>query len=809
VAFFKTTTAPDGLFGPLVGTGCGIALLALPDAYPLGLPLLLICLLGLAGFAIRLGGVAVFRHLPWLLLGYLYGHWQIGEALTDRLPLCADAVVRDFQLRILDEPLLAEMSGTPGRSVARFQGQVEVTDGDDCLQPGTYRVRLTWYDPPPLSMGELWQVEGRLRPPWGNLNPGGFDYERWLLGQGLDGTGYVRRGQRLQATTSAPGARATIRAGLRRWLESRETAYPGIMLALMSGDDSALTRTDWRLLRDSGTVHLLVVSGLHVGMVSGALFLFGRLLARLSTRLLLRFGARPLAGLFALSGAGAYVWLSGAGVPAVRAWLMSALVLLAVSSGRKVLGSSVVLLVMALLLIANPLVVHQQGFWLSFAAVLALVAWFEPLQIGQVLGHGDDGIVAERSAGGRRRGVLRRWIQPLLVFAQVQIVLTLALSPLLAVFQGGVPVQSPFVNALVVPLVSFIVLPLLLLAALLHFPLPMLADPLLNVAEATLELVMLTIATAARIPVLAMAVDGVLQWSLLLLTLLCLWRRPTWLPLCLSFALWWALLFPDGSMPAPNEFRLTALDVGQGSAILVDTHGHRLIFDAGPRYGSGFDLGDAVVVPSFQRQGSAALDALVLSHDDLDHTGGAASVIAQLAPARVWASFPFEGPVAAQGSVGVPAERCRAGVSWRWDGVTFRFLNPEPDARGSDNDLSCVLLVTNGSRAALLGGDISRRVERRLPKQPVDLLMAPHHGSKTSSSRSFVRGFSPRVVFISTDRRSRYGHPHPEVIARYAEAGIGITGRSGALSWRSEAPASAYAHRPHAAYWHRSVPVRP
>ena len=363
-------------------------------------------------------------------------------------------------------------------------------------------------------------------------------------------------------------------------------------------------------------------------------------------------------------------------------------------------------------------------------------------------------------------------------------------------------------NALVVPLVSFIVLPLLLLAALLHFPLPMLADPLLVVAEATLELVMLTIATAARVPALAMAVEGVLQWSLLLLTLLCLWRRPTWLPLCLSLALWWALLLPDGRMPAPNEFRLTALDVGQGSAILVDTHRHRLIFDTGPRYGSGFDLGDAVVVPSFQRAGPAVLDALVLSHDDLDHTGGAGSVIAQLAPARVWASFPFEGPDAAPGG-GVSAQRCRAGISWRWDGVTFRFLNPEPDARGSDNDLSCVLLVTNGSRAALLSGDSSRRVERRLPKQTVDLLMAPHHGSKTSSSRSFVRGFSPKVVFISTDRRSRYGHPHPEVIERYTGASIGVTGRAGALTWRSEEPASTNAHRSDAAYWHQSAPVRP
>ncbi|TNF86127.1 MAG: DNA internalization-related competence protein ComEC/Rec2, partial [Gammaproteobacteria bacterium] len=492
--------------------------------------------------------------------------------------------------------------------------------------------------------------------------------------------------------------------------------------------------------------------------------------------------------------------LSGAGVPAVRAWLMSALVLLALSTGRAVRGLSVVLLVMALVLIADPLVVHQQGFWLSFIAVLALVAWFEPAVNLPAAETGIENAVEPTKARASGQLSPRRSFRALLMFAQVQIVLMLALSPLLSAFQGGVPLQSPLANALVVPLVSFLVLPSLLLAALLHFPLPFIADLLLKVAEMSLDLVMLTVDTAARVPTVAMSVHGLLQWSLLLFTLLCLGRRPERRAACLLVALWWALLLPDGRMPATAQFRVTALDVGQGSAILVDTHQHRLIFDTGPSYASGFDLGDAAVVPAFQRSGSAVLDALVLSHDDLDHTGGASSVVERLAPSVIWASFPFE---SAESEVDPTVRRCTAGAAWRWDGVTFRFLHPPPDAHGSDNDLSCVLLVSNGQRAALLAGDISRGVEQRLAKQPVDLVMAPHHGSRTSSSRGFVRGFRPGIVFVSTDRRSRYGHPHPEVIARYAGATIGVTGRSGALTWGSDASESVTAHRPHSgAYWH-------
>jgi competence protein ComEC len=300
-----------------------------------------------------------------------------------------------------------------------------------------------------------------------------------------------------------------------------------------------------------------------------------------------------------------------------------------------------------------------------------------------------------------------------------------------------------------------------------------------------------------------MSLTGAWQWLLLFALLLRLRQRPAWWWLPLPLMLWWVLLLPDGQMPANSEFRVAALDVGQGSAILVDTHLHRLIFDAGPRYTTGFDLGDAVVVPSFRQLGSTKLDVLVISHDDLDHSGGAKAVIEQLAPTRILASYSLPAELG-------HSDVCSAGTGWQWDGVSFRFLHPELNLtqdsvrRTSDNDTSCVLLISNGRRSVLLAGDISSRIERKLPKQPVDLLMAPHHGSRTSSSKSFVRGFAPALVFVSTDRRSRFGHPHPDVVERYGDARLLVTGRAGALIWRSDVPAVAFAWRDRrSAYWQR------
>ncbi|MGE0623078.1 MAG: DNA internalization-related competence protein ComEC/Rec2 [Pseudomonadales bacterium] len=791
------TAAP---FQILLGLIAGVLSLAFPWAYPLtrALPWLAgaALLVGLGCILLqRLGGGRVLLKAPVaalaaFLLGHVWGSWQIGSVLAAQLPNCADERTRSFELDILGDPQLEPASTAGGEDavsvsrVARFNAEVRVPADPAC--PGLHRhvVRLAWYDPPDdLARAQHWRVQGRLKPPWGYRNGAGFDYERWLLGEGLGGTGYVKTGVRTAPTPSPRALLPELREWVRGAIEARHLEHGPFILALMVGDDSRISARHWQLLRDSGTVHLLVVSGLHVGMIAGILFQLGRALARLSPLLLVQIGSRRVASVLAVAGSGAYVWLAGMGVPALRAWLMSTAVLVGMSAGRSVSPRRILALALAAIVIANPLVVHQQGFWLSFAAVISLVVYFEP------------------RIDGRQRNGVGRLLNPLRQLLAVQLVLLVALSPLLAMDQAAVPAGAPLVNAIAVPTVTLVVLPAILLSAPLLFLCPELADWLLGWTDQVLGWLLDGAALGAGIDALPMGVAGFGEWLVLAGTVLLLGGAPRRVAAVMLIALWWVVLRPDADTPSPGELRVTALDVGQGSAIVLQTRHHRLLYDTGARYPSGFDLGEAVVVPFLRRSRRPGLDAMVLSHDDVDHTGGAASVHRLLAPARLWTSFPLPDDHWGRNL----RQPCRQGIQWLWDGVRFEFLHPPANFPGSDNDGSCVLRVEAAGGRVLIAGDVSARVERRLPKSPVDLAFAPHHGSATSSSAAFVRGFAPRIVFISTDRRSRYGHPHPDVLARYEAVRVHVTGREGALRWESSRPDRVVRERSRfGAYWHRT-----
>jgi competence protein ComEC len=240
------------------------------------------------------------------------------------------------------------------------------------------------------------------------------------------------------------------------------------------------------------------------------------------------------------------------------------------------------------------------------------------------------------------------------------------------------------------------------------------------------------------------------------------------------------------SAPPFGEFRVRMLDVGQGLAVIVETQRHRLIYDAGARYASGFDVGDAIVVPAVLAVGGRRADVLMISHDHLDHAGGADAVKRELRTTHWMGGGGFEDLAM--------HNYCRAGDRWQWDGVAFEVLYPPEPWRLSANDGSCVLRVDNGARAALLPGDVERLAEGTLVARellaPVDLLVSPHHGSRTSSSALFLAALSPRMVFVSSGHRNRYGHPHDVVMARYETLGanVYVTAQSGALTWTSAEP---------------------
>jgi competence protein ComEC len=685
-------------------------------------------------------------------VGIAYGGYQASEALQGRLPTCVDREFREVRIKLVSDPTYRD-AGEHRSASARFIARLlePIADGK-CSVGKDLQVALSWYEPPQLRRGDVWQAELRLRPPWGYQNPGGFDYERWLFGEGYQGTGYVRRAQLVSAGEKAPHG-----GGFRDFLARSDAANVPMIQALAQGDGSAIDTRLWGLFRRTGTVHLMVVSGLHVGLVVAASYWLASLLMRVFPQ-----SIRPsrAAALLALLLAGAFVWSAGMGVPALRAWLMAAAVMLTILLGRRVARAPVFIQVLAVTLLINPLVVHQSGFYLSFAAAGALL-WLFP-------------------AGSQRL----RW--PLALLA-TQLVLFVSLTPLLSLQQSQLAGLGSLSNLLAIPLLS-VVLPVILLAALTWSWVPDAAELLLEAADWLLDLLLMLLELFAQAPLLNAGSGSPLfvLFSILAARMLMSDHRSAWCGLLLAGWLVW--LVPERSRIPLGEFRVLGLDVGQGSAIVIDTAAHRLLFDTGPGYPGGFNLGEAAVVPSLLRTGSTRINALVLSHADTDHTAGLDPVLSAMAVDRVYASFDPATDMRIERANAF--SRCRDGVQWAWDGVKFEFINPEAEVSASDNDRSCVLLVSSEQSRALFSGDIGSRVERRIVHSgipTVDLLFAPHHGSRSSSSSRWIQATDPDLVIVSAPRRSRYGHPHPEVVKRYQEAAaqVEITGHGGAVVWRS------------------------
>ncbi|MFW6092771.1 MAG: DNA internalization-related competence protein ComEC/Rec2 [Pseudomonadota bacterium] len=689
-----------------------------------------------------------------LLCGACWSGWMHHDALSARLPAALEGGDVEFEARVIGDPVALTVA--PGQPSAR-RFQVRVAGGMGGPAPGTV-LRLSWYGAEPVRRGDVWRFRAVLRRPWSYANPGGFDYERWLLGSGIQGTGYIREG-RLEARGTG-AAIDRVRTALEAGLEASGAQRREILRALLLGRSSAIDEQRWAAFRATGTVHLMVISGLHVSLAAALGLGLGRWLGALCPGLLLWMPARALGAVCGAGVAAGYVAVAGAGLPALRALIMSGCVLVLLAGGRSGRAGSALLLALAGVLALDPLAVHQQGFWLSFAAVGILLL---------ALGHRHD----PRS----RLGPLVR----------AQLALSLGMLPLVALTTGTVPWTGIPANLLAVPVMSLWVVPLTLLGGALVVLLPDLSAHAFAAADLALGGVLTWLDWLARAPALLVPATA---WSLLVAQAAALWwllapprRHVAVLGLCAALP-----LLPRPPALASGEFRVTALDVGQGTAVLVDTRHHRLLFDTGPAYPSGFETGSAVVAPSLLATGPARLDVLILSHEDVDHVGGADYLLGRVKVETLFASGPRDG-----------ARAC-GGHGWRWDGVGFRLLDIPRPAEASDNERSCVLLVDDGDQRMLLAGDLEARVEASLLRvlaagghglRPgAELVFAPHHGSATSSSPAFVRLLAPRLVFVSAGRGNQFGHPHPQVVARYRRQGAAVlqTGVEGALIWHSSAP---------------------
>ena len=645
---------------------------------------------------------------------------------------------------------------------------------------------------PDLQAGERWQMTLRLKAPHGTRNPHGFDYELYLWEQGVQATGYVRTGakdpppQRITQTWQHPVelARQAVRTRIFKQVEER--AFAGILAALVVGDQAAIDRLDWDVFRATGVAHLISVSGLHISMFAWGMALMVGWIWRRSGRLCIALPAPSAALLGGVLLATAYAVFSGWGVPAQRTCLMLATVALLRLSGARWPWPMIWMLACAVVVASDPWALLQPGFWLSFVAVGILFAT-------------NIGAIQADPTGAR--GLKHHMLSGL----KEQWVITVALTPLTLLLFGQVSLVGLLANALAIPWVTLVVTPLAMLGVLV----PVLWD-VAAAAIGGLSVYLQWLAAwswasvSVAVPPLWAGAAGVLGGVLLVLP----WglrMRVLGLPLLLPVLLWRAPLPPAG------QFELLAADVGQGNAVLVRTATHALLYDAGPRYSLESDAGHRVLVPLLQAL-HTRLDTLVLSHRDMDHVGGAPAVLAMQPQAQLLSSIEASHPLQALRT----AQRCVAGQRWDWDGVRFEVLHPQAtdyDTAAKSNAMSCVLRISNGVQTALLAGDIEQAQEARLVAQgaalQADVLLVPHHGSKTSSSAAFLDAVAPRAGIVQSGYRNRFGHPAPPVVERLQERKIHVVDspHCGAYTWQSWQPQNSACLRLQGQrYWHHNVP---
>ncbi len=637
-------------------------------------------------------------------------------------------------------------------------------------------LRISWYeaDLHPRA-GECWKFRLKMRTPHGSLNPGAFDYEAWLYRRGVGGVASVRSGERCDISRSFPVLNA--RQWIKQHLDDALGDHPGkaMIAALTIGDDSGFSKEDWDHFRQTGTSHLVAISGFNVAILAGLAFLIVRWSWPAMGNLALRFPAQK-AGMVAAAIAGlAYGLLAGWDSPAQRAAIMLALLLMAALPDRQPQLSSALAAALILMLCMDPSSVLSPGLWLSFGAVAAIF---------YATTHRLEAPSAWRSG------------------IRIQIMLSILLAPLtLYFFQGAAWLGMP-VNLIAVPVMT-VLTPLVVGASALAAIVPEPGIALLGWVADVMQALQSGLAwIAAHAPLAWFPASPPRSALLLALFGALLLFAPRGVPLRgLGFLCFLPLMFsPRASVQAP--FDLNVLDVGQGLAVLVRTQNHVLLYDAGPAFPGGFDAGEAVVVPFVLSQGERGLDRLLLSHGDRDHAGGVNAV-------REWLPVTQE--------IGTDAHTpCADGQGWTWDGVQFEILHPDEQS-WSDNNRSCVLRIQAEGFSALLAGDIERGAEARLlgdhaDRLKADVLIAPHHGSKTSSTLAFVQAVAPQVVVFGAGWRSHFGHPRPEVVARYEAIGARslVTGVEGAVRvWRDpqgEVRTSSW-RREHSRFW--SAPAEP
>jgi len=617
------------------------------------------------------------------------------------------------------------------------------------IEPFNATIKLAWYDKSKVKLrsGDQWKFLIKIKHNNGYQNKGGFDFEQWLFFKKFDATGYVRRSDsnqilKLNSGLSIDSVRQNIR---QRLLDSiTQLEFIGVINALIIGDRSLLNDNHWELFKSTNTTHLSVISGLHIGLISGFVFLLFSFLWRQCSLCALKLPASIVGAYFGLFSALSYALIAGFSIPTQRAFIMASVVFLSIIFRRnhsvwQLYGGALLMV-----LVTNPLSIFSVGFWLSFYVVAVIIYGVSQYQD-------------------------RHWLFRLLY---IQLLISLSTVPLIAWFFSSGSILSPIANIVSIPVFSFITTPFSLLGiALSYMELITLSDFVFAIANQSLiylsiflqylqdfkfnqwqyTLISTSVLTLLIISILILLLPSTLKFRKIALILAAV-----------------ALLQPIDKI-TQDEVVITTLDVGQGLSHVVRTQNHVLVFDTGARYRSGFNMGEAVITPYLKSHQVDSIDLVVLSHGDNDHIGGLNGLSKMVPINEIVSSVPD--------NISSIASRCQDKASWNWDGVVFKMLNISHNFSG--NNGSCVLKISTSNHSIILTGDIEKKAEKHLVNTwgnqlKADVLISPHHGSKTSSSELFLTTVSPRFVVVSSGYKNRFNHPANAILDRYKAHGIAI-----------------------------------
>jgi competence protein ComEC len=623
------------------------------------------------------------------------------------------------------------------------------------------KLKLNWYHRKgkthkPLQAGQTWRFQVRLKPPNGFMNNGSFDYEKWLFTHGVSATGYIRQSQHNTLLKKAPWyslhyQRQQLANKIKQlsshYSTSNNTSAIITALAVAVRDD--INASQWTLLQQTGTTHLIAISGLHIGMIAALGYFIIALLwwvfPSLYQTIPVRIAGAGLAILFATL----YAVLAGFTLPTQRSLIMVIAVVIALLQKQRTQWFNSISIAVILVLIIDPFAILSASFWLSFAAVILILIYAK-----------------------------RRQSKSRFSFIWLQLMLSLGMFPLTIFFFGSASLISPLANLIAIPWVTVIIVPLILFALLLLVVAPFLSAYVLQFAAFNIDYLLRVLAWLDQLPftllhfqALPLSLIIVMMLGLLFLFL------PKGFPakglgLLLIIPI---ILFQPQRIQKEAVFRYTLLDVGQGLASLIETKHHTLLYDAGPRATHNFDTGKLVVLPFLQDKGIKRLDKMVLSHIDMDHRGGALAVLNEVSANEIISSqLDFLGKH--------PLTRCQAGQKWQWDGVLFEFIHPTVTFfanKISENNRSCVLRISNQHHSLLLTGDIEKEAEQSLLEHhkgtlKTEVLLIPHHGSLTSSTPDFIKAVAPRIALNSAGYFNKFKHPANKVIQRYQQNDISL-----------------------------------